>query len=133
MKMIDDLRGQFFQCEESNETYNSIVGDEKTWRERGCPTEPVTGPRIAFINVDSLSEADGVRFLCPKCFSVNKGEIGTHRIHIYFSGKNTPPSVNNGVRWDVTGTGLHDLTITPSILLGTGCAWHGFITNGEAT
>jgi hypothetical protein len=35
-------------------------------------------------------------------------------------------------RWTVSGTGLHDLTITPSIAVGENPeCWHGFITAGE--
>jgi len=38
-------------------------------------------------------------------------------------------------RWTMTGSGLHDLSTTPSVQVGspadgTGC-WHGYITNGE--
>lgn len=35
-------------------------------------------------------------------------------------------------RWTVSGSGLHDLTITPSIAVGSDPeCWHGWITNGE--
>jgi hypothetical protein len=35
-------------------------------------------------------------------------------------------------RWTVSGTGLADLTLAPSIhLSGPGCGWHGFVTAGE--
>lgn len=39
-------------------------------------------------------------------------------------------------RWQMSGTGLGDLTLTPSVAVGGGSAespecWHGFITNGE--
>lgn len=33
-------------------------------------------------------------------------------------------------RWHMEGTGLHDLTTTPSIAVGNPECWHGFITNG---
>jgi hypothetical protein len=37
-------------------------------------------------------------------------------------------------RWTVSGTGLHDLTVTPSIAVGKNPeCWHGFIRNGEVT
>lgn len=37
-------------------------------------------------------------------------------------------------RWTVGGSGLHDLTITPSIAVGDNPqCWHGFIRNGEVT
>lgn len=40
-------------------------------------------------------------------------------------------------RWTMAGTGLHDLTLSPSVQVGspaqgTGC-WHGFVTNGQVT
>ena len=28
-------------------------------------------------------------------------------------------------------TGLEDLSLSPSILLGSGCRWHGFVEKGE--
>jgi hypothetical protein len=37
-------------------------------------------------------------------------------------------------RWTMTGTGLDDLTLTPSVAVGGAPeCWHGFITNGEVT
>lgn len=39
-------------------------------------------------------------------------------------------------RWTMSGTGLADLTITPSVLVGTpevSECWHGFITSGRVT
>lgn len=93
--------------------------------------------------VDSLAEAHGLWFDCPKCFIANGGPVGTHGVRIFFAGRGVPDHGTNGdvlggneagqpVRWNVSGTGYHDLTTTPSILLqGGGCGWHGFITNGE--
>lgn len=34
-------------------------------------------------------------------------------------------------RWAVSGTGLHDLSLSPSVAVGKPECWHGFITNGE--
>jgi hypothetical protein len=34
-------------------------------------------------------------------------------------------------RWTVSGTGLSDLTLNPSVAVGTNDCWHGYITNGE--
>lgn len=36
-------------------------------------------------------------------------------------------------RWEMSGSGLEDLTISPSIDVGTPSCWHGFIRNGEVT
>lgn len=33
-------------------------------------------------------------------------------------------------RWKVDGTGLHDLTLIPSVAIGNPECWHGFITSG---
>ncbi len=36
-------------------------------------------------------------------------------------------------RWTMSGTGLGDLTLTPSVDVGNDSCWHGSITNGELT
>ena len=90
-----------------------------------------------FVKVADLSRADSVMFLCPACFAKNGGPVGTHRIRIDFAGRGVPDRccIRNGggqpVRWNVSGSGFTDLTTTPSILICGGCAWHGFITNGQ--
>ncbi len=33
-------------------------------------------------------------------------------------------------RWVVGGSGLHNLTLTPSVNVGSPSCWHGFIKNG---
>lgn len=86
-------------------------------------------------NVDSIAEADGVIFLCPKCFVENKGSRGTHSV-LCWSPK-VPPDVDpKPGRWNLVGTGLHDLSLvagSSSVLLTAGCKWHGFVRNGDAT
>ena len=83
-----------------------------------------------------MAEADGVIFLCPKCFVDNKGPEGTHSVICW------RPRVPVGVppapgRWEFEGTGLTDLTLRASsssiLLTGGGCAAHFFITNGSIT
>lgn len=81
--------------------------------------------------VESIADADLVKFLCPKCFAANGGKKGTHQVYAEFAGRNCPPEMNNGVRWQFSGTSIDDLTITPSILCIGGCAWHGFVENGQ--
>jgi hypothetical protein len=86
--------------------------------------------------VANISDADRVSFLCPKCFSENGGNVGTHGIAIDFIGRGTPDEdcVHNDqgqpVRWSFQGSGLEDLTLGPSILILHGCAWHGFVEQG---
>jgi hypothetical protein len=82
-----------------------------------------------------LANAQGVMFLCPKCFGANGGNVGTHRVLSWFRGKGVPDDAKPGPgRWEVEGFGLNDLTLRPSIDLSTsgGCDWHGFVTNGSA-
>jgi hypothetical protein len=91
-----------------------------------------------FSPVNTLAEADSVMFLCPACFAKNSGPIGTHGIRVDFEGRSVPDeycirnSEGNPVRWNATGTSIGDLSLTPSILLLHDCAWHGFVTNGDA-
>ena len=84
----------------------------------------------------TLAEAQGVLFLCPKCFAANNGPVGTHSLLVWFRDRGVPPEETPGPgRWVASGTGYADLTLSPSINLetpdGQGCQWHGFITNGE--
>lgn len=85
--------------------------------------------------VTSIAEADGIIFLCPKCFRDHNGSVGTHSC-ICWSPK-VPPDVDpKPGRWELTGTCLDDLTLragSSSILLVGGCNAHFFITNGEIT
>lgn len=96
--------------------------------------------------VETMAEADGVMFLCPTCFRKNNGPIGTHVV-ICWSPSVPQTTSPTGGRWPMTGTGLDDLTLTPSIMVPSdppdapeSCwrpyrhdEWHGWITNGEVT
>lgn len=88
--------------------------------------------------VDALEEADGIIFLCPKCFAANKGNIGTHSVICWFEGKVPDELAPKPGRWTPHGTGYNDLTFVPgkkfssvSVLLTGGCGWHGFVKNGK--
>lgn len=130
---LSELEPEFFRIERTWEEGSFVVGDQATWEERGRPTEKRMHWQVRFHTVDALTEAAGIRFLCPKCFVQNKGKVGTHGVHVYFSGRNVPAELNNGVTWAVSGSDVNSISISPSILLIGGCAWHGFITNGEVT
>jgi len=92
----------------------------------------VTGPRQYNVVVDDIKQADGVLFLCPKCFSVNGGSKGTHwvlcwRPHVPQTVKPIPG------RWELLGTGYGDLSLragSSSIQLEAGCRAHFFIEAG---
>lgn len=92
-------------------------------------------PVDVLAKVNSICEADGISFLCPKCFYLNRGSDGTHRIQLFFAARNVPEHIGVGSsgqpsRWDVRGNDFFDLTLAPSILTPVGCRWHGFIEHG---
>jgi hypothetical protein len=85
-----------------------------------------------------LSDADGVMFLCPKCYAANGGPVRTHVVICWFAGRGVPEDETPGPgRWRPSGTGLADLTFVgpgaASVALQGGCFWHGFIRQGRAT
>ena len=100
---LTDLEPQFLVCEGNG------------WRE-----------------VDTLAEAQGIMFLCPKCQS--------HSVVCWSRSRGTPDKAQPGPgRWAMKGTGYADLTLDAdppssarSVLLNGGCGWHGFVSNGEA-
>lgn len=76
--------------------------------------------------VSTLGEAQGVRFLCPAGHG--------HGILVWFAERGVPCAAVPGPgRWSVLGSSLADLSLSPSIQLGHGCGWHGFITDGKVT
>lgn len=82
----------------------------------------------------TMAEADGLMLLCPKCFQKNSGPVGTHRIVCWRPHVPLAPHLTGPGRWQMHGSGFHDLTLTASsnsILLLGGCNAHFFITNGE--
>lgn len=85
-------------------------------------------------SVNTVAEADGVFFLCPKCFETNKGPVGTHGVHCWFKG--VPDSYVPGPgRWNPSGTTIDDLSLVPpgmcSVQLNGGCNAHFLVTNGQ--
>lgn len=88
------------------------------------------GEREVMVEVDSAADAQGVFFFCPQCVEQN-----AHSILVWFADRGVPDGVTPLNRWRATGTGLHDLSLSPSINLDVGgskCRWHGFVTAGEA-
>jgi hypothetical protein len=90
---------------------------------------------------DSLAEAHGIDFLCPKCFQANGGSVGTHHVICWFRDRGVPDDLDpKPGRWTPQGTGYEDLTFVPgdppmavSVLITSGCNWHGFVQNGEVS
>lgn len=96
---------------------------------------------IYFVPVQTIEQAQGVRFLCPKCFEINHGRSGTHQVICWSRSKGVPDEAHPAPgRWKLDGTGLHDLTLNAdppgtqrSVKLEGGCEWHGHVTNGEVS
>lgn len=92
-------------------------------------------------HVATIEEAQGVFFLCPKCFVANGGSVGTHGVICWSRSRGVPEHAQPGPgRWRIVGTGFNDLTLEAdppshlrSVQLTGGCMWHGNITNGEAS
>ncbi len=131
MKLIE-LEPRFVRWEEREDTWTEVQPDG-----HGIAMH---GPRVFFPFVERIEQAQGVKFLCPKCFAANKGPVGTHAVICWSSSRGVPAKAFPGPgRWRLVGTGFQDLTLdvepgkSRSVLLIGGCAWHGFVTNGEVT
>lgn len=94
-----------------------------------------------FERIDTLADADGIIFVCPKCYAELGRREGAHSVICWFRGR-VPDTVTPGPgRWTPSGTGLDDLTFVPGdppmavsvLLTGPGCGWHGFVTGGHAS
>lgn len=81
----------------------------------------------------SMTDADGIWFLCPKCFKNKGGPVGTHSI-ICWEPSVPQDTTPTGGRWTIEGTGFDDLTLvagSSSVLLKGGCNAHFFVRNGQ--
>ena len=130
MKLVE-LEPVFVRFETRVETWTRCIGSD--WK-HGDPVEHVTGPREYSIRVSTLAEAQGIRFLCPACFTKNGGPVGTHGVEVAFHEREVLPnqgshgSDGGPSRWHVAGDSFDNLTLTPSI---DGGCWHGYVTHGE--
>jgi len=93
---------------------------------------------------DSIDGADGVFFWCPCGYGKPEYPIEGGRPHgviVSFANPRgcspAPPDAGSRSRtggpsrWTMSGTGLNDLTLSPSVDVGTPSCWHGWIQNGE--
>lgn len=125
---LRDLNARFVICVAVTSSEQDAEG-KFIWRDKDghiwlwSPT-PV---RHEYNNVETVAEAHGVRFDCPKCHSASG-----HGVLVGFEGRNPPEPLSRGAngqptQWHVSGTGLDDLVLSPSIQLLGGCNWHGFV------
>lgn len=122
MRLVE-LQPQFLR-------YEKIACEPNVWIGGVYSPSPY---REYFRYVDALAEADGISFLCPICLDSSR-----HSVICWFEGR-VPDEVDpKPGRWNPVGSGFEDLSFVPgaksnSVLLLGGCAWHGFVTNGEVT
>jgi len=91
------------------------------------------GPCDHVVDVDVIGQADGVIFLCPKCFHDNGGPVGTHSV-ICWSPAVSQDHVPRPGRWNLVGTAIDDLTLvagSSSVQLQGGCGAHFFVRGGR--
>jgi hypothetical protein len=76
----------------------------------------------------------GISFKCP-CGRSDYDNGHTPRVCVEFDKPldGGSPHRTDGHVWQRTGETFETLTLTPSIQRVGGCAWHGWITNGEVT
>jgi hypothetical protein len=91
--------------------------------------------RTGFERVERLSLAQGVTFLCPKCFLANaRSKYGVHSVLFWFDGRRVPEYVKPAARWHPSDASLAHLSfVPPTVRLIDGCAWHGNVRNGRAS
>lgn len=82
----------------------------------------------------TFEQAQSIWFQCPVC----RGARG-HHVLVSFAGRGLADDQgsqnrdNKPSRWRVSGTGIDDLTLEPSVDCTPGCPWHGWVRNGEVT
>jgi hypothetical protein len=85
--------------------------------------------------VKDISEADGICFLCPKCYRENLGtDKGVHSIICWQPHIPESPLIAGPGRWRFEGTGYEDLTLvngSSSVALKGGCNAHFWVRDGK--
>lgn len=86
----------------------------------------------------TFAESQGVMFYCPCTFGT---DAGAHMVMVVFrnppNGIQPPPDFGpksrdgkSHPRWDVGGSGIADLTLSPSVDVGDSSCWHGHVKIG---
>lgn len=99
---------------------------EKAWLVK------LTDDRGSFKKVNTIAEADGLFFQCPRCHHSAINSRITERILCWF--KHVPLTIApKPARFVPTGHDLKDISFVSQNI--TGCRWHKFIQirDGEAT
>lgn len=128
MRTLRELDARFVICVAVTSTEQDAEG-KYVWRDKNGEIwmwSP-TPFRYEFHNVDSVAEAHGLWFDCPMCY-----DTSGHGVLVGFAGRNPPKPLSRGsdgqpTKWEVSGSSLDDLVLSPSIQLHGGCNWHGFV------
>jgi hypothetical protein len=141
---LRQLDGQFVRREVRREMVSRIrpevwaVRKDGPWAKEDILEE--MDDAVFIVTVDRLDQADGVSFLCPKCFAANCGPMGTHTVICWFTGKVPDNAVPLPGRWNPSPSSrnLETLTFVPgakshSVALLSGCMAHFFVTDGGIT
>jgi hypothetical protein len=113
--------------------------------ESGDPDKHVGGSFT--MQGDKIDGAQGVTLWCPCGFGKPEYPLTggrPHAIMVPFANPQNAPACppDHGPhssrdanaprpRWQMTGSGLHDLTVNPSVAVGAPECWHGWIQNGD--
>jgi hypothetical protein len=113
-----------------------IVVKVEIWdiRNEDGSTGTKTGDRYYFHQVDKIEEADGIWFLCPKCFKENNGSIGTHSVACWRPRIPQNDHLTGPGRWELVGTSFDDLSLVAnptSVKIEGGCNAHFTVSKGE--
>jgi hypothetical protein len=114
----------------------------KAWFYGNVQAADANGRGESFHRQPTIDGAQGIVLYCPCGYG--KPDEHAHDLLIPFANpRNAPPCPESHgpfsrdgktrPRWTMTGTGLDDLTLTPSVDVGKTSCWHGFITDGVVT
>ena len=136
---LTELEPKFLRYECTPGRPTQIANDPLHFPEGGSHVE--FRDTVVWHMVGTLAEAQGVEFLCPKCFVTNGGRVGTHIVVCWSRLRGVPDGAHPlPGRWALNGTGFEDLTLDAeppngarSVALTGGCGAHFLVTNGEVT
>ncbi len=81
-----------------------------------------------------FDQAQSIWFECPVCTGGRSHPVlvsfAAHRLADDQGSQNREGKPS---RWQVSGTGIDDLTLHPSIDCTPSCPWHGWVKNGAIT
>lgn len=109
--------------------------DTWTIRKDDGSSEQVSGLRTYYVPVATIAEADGIWFLCPKCFRDHgNSNVGTHWVACWRPKMPQADYLTGPGRWELVGTDFNNLSLVAnptSVQIEGGCNAHFTVSNGE--